>query len=159
MICKNFAVWIKQLFIQAQRSRCEHLYGLIAGRSTKLQSERSTLSGPISFLMPRTLSIDRDLLDRRALSAFTVFLGYAVFEACIAALSLWKRLAYIYCTSTAKSARFLLQGQDLYSCKKPARAYSYIKYWVFLRLIFDICRHLTIARFNNYCLKLFEIMT
>jgi len=107
-------------FSRAQQLWREHSYGLTAGRSTKLQSERSALSGPISFLMPRTLSIDRDLLDRRALSAFTVFLGYAVFEACIAALSLWKRLAYIYC----KSATLPSPRTGLYSCKKSAYACS-----------------------------------
>jgi len=75
--------------------------------------------------MLRTLSIDRDLLDRRALSAFTVFLGYAVFEACIAALSLKEIGLYVYThvyashrqNPHASSSRI----RDLYLRKKLAR--------------------------------------
>lgn len=112
----------------------------------------------MSFLMPRTLSIDRDLLDRRALSTFTVFLGYAVFEACIAALSLKEIGLHIYIRQR-REARFFFKIHDLYiraiyktKRRACARAFLRIKYYnliIFLQLITFRIRIETIVR-NNY---------
>lgn len=65
---------IKWLLLRPQGSRRKHSR-VNDGEGQRNYAERSALSGPVSLLMPWTLSIDRDLLDRRALSAFTVFLG------------------------------------------------------------------------------------